>query len=241
MALSAQDLLNLWEQGITKGPVERALALLAAAGEKSLSSLEHQPIGWRDARLLELRESTFGPELTCIAQCPDCGQRAEVSFNTEDVFVGAPDGQWSEGFSFEIGGRGFELRLPNSTDLAAIAAAQDLVKARRLLLDRCIVSTPAAADLPDEVVAAIAEEMERRDPQADVQLSLSCPNCGHPWQAAFDIVSFFWTEIHTWAQRILRDVHTLASAYGWSERDVLAMSAWRRQAYLDIVSQWPTT
>jgi hypothetical protein len=53
---------------------------------------------------------------------------------------------------------------------------------------------------------------------------------------AFDIASYFWDEINAWANRILREVHILASRYGWSERDILALSPWRRQFYLDMVN-----
>jgi hypothetical protein len=35
---------------------------------------------------------------------------------------------------------------------------------------------------------------------------------------------------------MLRDVHALATAYGWREADIVAMSPWRRQVYLDMVS-----
>jgi hypothetical protein len=52
----------------------------------------------------------------------------------------------------------------------------------------------------------------------------------------FDIVSFFWTELSAQAKRLLREVHTLARGYGWREADILAMSARRRQLYLDLVT-----
>ena len=84
-----------------------------------------------------------------------------------------------------------------------------------------------------DVVDAIVAHMAQADPQADIQLSLVCPQCGHQWQAAFDIASFFWSEINAWANRMLREVHILASRYGWSETDILAMSPWRRQFYLE--------
>jgi len=93
---------------------------------------------------------------------------------------------------------------------------------------------PAAA-LPAEVVTAIAQCMAEADPQADVQLALACPQCQHAWEASFDIVSYFWSEIQAWAGRILREVHSLASAYGWREAEILALSPWRRQAYLELI------
>ena len=73
-----------------------------------------------------------------------------------------------------------------------------------------------------------------------LELALSCPSCRHQWQATFDIVSFFWSEINAWAHRSLQEVHTLALAYGWREADILAMSPWRRQFYLKMVSGWVT-
>jgi hypothetical protein len=48
----------------------------------------------------------------------------------------------------------------------------------------------------------------------------------------FDIVTFLWREIENLAGHLLRDVHTLASAYGWRESDILALSAARRDFYL---------
>jgi hypothetical protein len=79
--------------------------------------------------------------------------------------------------------------------------------------------------------------MAEADALGDVQLALTCPQCGHEWQAPFDIASFLWTEINAWAHRTLQDVHELARAYGWREADILALSPWRRQVYLEMISQ----
>ena len=79
--------------------------------------------------------------------------------------------------------------------------------------------------------------MADADPQADVQLAMTCPTCGQTRKAAFDIASFFWSEIERWSLRMFREVHTLATAYGWREKEILGMSAWRRQVYLQLVGQ----
>jgi hypothetical protein len=82
---------------------------------------------------------------------------------------------------------------------------------------------------------AVAERMAQADPQAEVQLALTCPACQHEWLATFDILSFFWIEINAWALRLLQEVHRLASAYGWRETDILGLSSWRRQFYLEMI------
>jgi hypothetical protein len=83
---------------------------------------------------------------------------------------------------------------------------------------------------------AIAEAMVEHDPRAEMRLAMHCHACQHSWSTIFDIVSFFWTEIEASAKRLLREVHTLAKAYGWREADILALSSARRQCYLELVS-----
>ena len=62
----------------------------------------------------------------------------------------------------------------------------------------------------------------------------TCPACGHDASITFDVVSYLWNEIDEWAKRVLVEVHVLAAAYGWSERDVLALSPRRRRLYLEM-------
>ena len=60
-ALSAAELLSVWERGTGQPPHERALSLLAAAcPESSRDELAILSIGERDKRLLTLRAWTFG-------------------------------------------------------------------------------------------------------------------------------------------------------------------------------------
>jgi hypothetical protein len=133
-------------------------------------------------------------------------------------------------------------RLPDSFDLAEIVQVADVTEARRRLLDRCILQATrdgAEAGLdqvPDGVLALVAEQVAAHDPLAEIELALACPICGHQWQLFFDIASFLWLKIEMRAGRLLREVHTLARAYGWREADILALSPGRRQAYLEMVS-----
>lgn len=241
-ALSAPELLEAWEGGLGQLPLQRALTLLAAAcSDTPLEVLEHLSLGQRDARLLMLREWTFGPQLVSLAMCPGCQERLELTFNVADLRV-VPAAEPGETLSLNVGGYAMRFRLPNSQDLAMIAHRSDGATTRQILLGRCLLTAHhdgqqhLADQLPPHVVDAIVEHMARADPQADIQLSLVCPQCGQQWQVAFDIASFFWSEINAWANRILREVHILASRYGWSEMDILALSPRRRQFYLDMVN-----
>jgi hypothetical protein len=135
-----------------------------------------------------------------------------------------------------------EYRLPTSEDLLEIAASGlDTGAATRELLRRCVVRVQDAdraidpTVLPPPVIARLGDEMTREDPEAEIRLRLTCPACGHDFRVSFDIVSYFWSEVEDWAHRVLVDIHTLAAAYGWSERQILALSPMRRQLYVDMV------
>lgn len=244
-ALSASELLDIWERGLTQQPSQRVVMLLAAGyPEIPPDALAKLSIGQRDAKLLTLREWTFGPQLVSLVTCPSCAQRLELTFNVVEIRVAPESGsaESAEELSLNVADYEIRFRLPNTLDLAAVAGREDVVESRQLLLQRCLLAIHhngkerSADELSADVVDAVVERMVQADPQADVQLGLSCPSCAHQWLATFDIVSFFWTEIEAWAYRTLREVHILASTYGWREADILAMSPWRRQFYLEMVS-----
>jgi hypothetical protein len=240
-ALSGGELLAAWDREPGRRLVERTLALLSAACDESADALAGLTIGQRDARLLTLREWAFGPRVSGILACAGCGLRLELTFDLTEVRA---DASWPAGDAASVARDNYEVefRLPDSSDLLATVDESDPGRLRARLLERCVVAArhrgePVPADrLPPEIVDAVAGGMARADPQADVELAVSCASCGHDQRVVFDIASFFLGEIDTWASRLLREVHTLASAYGWAERDILALSPRRRQGYLDLVN-----
>ncbi len=241
-ALTVPELLQVWENGIAQDPVDRALSLLArACPETPRDALAKLSIGQRDYRLLTLREWTFGPRLESIVNCKQCGQRVELQFEVASVRADV-EPALTETVALASGGCELQVRPPNSEDISALAVEPAVEKRRQMLFRRCLLSAtrdgePTTADqLPPEAMDIVSERLAEADPQADVQLEIACPFCGKGWRAPFDILSFFWNEIEAWACRMLHEVHTLASAYGWSERDVMALSPVRRQLYLEMVS-----
>jgi hypothetical protein len=75
--------------------------------------------------------------------------------------------------------------------------------------------------------------MARADPMAETRLKLNCPACGGQWDETLDLTAFFWAEVEARAKRLLLEVHTLASSYGWSEREILSLSEPRRAFYIE--------
>jgi len=235
------ELLTAWERGRSQAPVQRGLTLLAVAvPEASADALARVPVGQRDGELLTLHRRMFGSRLACIGDCPSCRERLELGFAVEDVEV-ASEPTPPDGFERQVGGYQLRFRLPDSIDLLWATAEENAETARRLLLERCLLAAHRdgkdhdAAELPAAVTDGLVEAMAELDPQADVRLALCCPACGARWEASFDIVAFLWGELAAWAERTLREVHALASTYGWSEADLLAMHPDRRRRYLELV------
>jgi hypothetical protein len=246
--LTASDILKVWEQGEGQPAIDRALTMLAVAcPELSYDELAALSIGRRDARLFELRQLTFGPRLDGFTACPQCEERLEFALDTAAIrdrhlssssaSTSVPAGD--DEFEFEMNGDALRFRLPNSGDLAAVATCKDVGAARRLLAERCMLRASRnfdeAAELSSDALARLAERIGQCAPATDVMLDFACPSCGHGWQAMLDIAAFFWAEIAAGARRLLREVHLLASAYGWREAEILTMSARRRQAYLEMI------
>ena len=238
-ALSALELLEVCARGMGQPLAQRALTLLAAAfPDVSPEELARQSIGRRDASLLRLREWTFGQRMISQVTCPCCDERLELEFNVSDIMSSA-EAKVVEDLSLSLDGYELRFRLANSLDLAD--APPEATAAHRHLVQRCVLDArrhgiPTGSDqLPRHVIDAMSQRMTAADPQSDVRLAMTCPACSHKWSAIFDIVSFFWSEIEAWGKRTLREVHRLASAYGWSEAKILGMSAWRRQSYLAMV------
>lgn len=235
-----RNLVRAWELGHGRSASFRALLLLALVfPEKTRQELAQESLGRRNAALFRLREMLFGPQMQAMATCPECQLAVEFAVSTQVLCTAAPAlparaaEPWRNG-EFEL-----EVRPPTSLDLAP--EEDEPVRMRPELARRCIVQARRGGmaieteDVPEEVLAGLAENMTAYDPHVETRLNLDCPACGTNWTARFDVVSFLWAEIAAEARRLCGEVHALAAAYGWREPDILAMSQVRRELYLELV------
>jgi hypothetical protein len=239
--LSAAEILGVWERGQHQHPLDRAITLLAVTcPEKSREELIKLSMGQRDTLLFSLRQFSLGPKLETYAECPACGAALELNINTEEILqsaAGTGKTEWIE----SIGEYIIRYRLPDSADLAGCinVTVQDKPG---LLLKRCILSIARGGEeidftsLNEKVRSELNSRMAAIDPLSEVQIALTCIECGHHWTELLDIFSFFWIELGMQVTQLLSQVHTLARAYSWSEKEILSLSPWRRQYYLNMVT-----
>jgi hypothetical protein len=67
-------------------------------------------------------------------------------------------------------------------------------------------------------------------------VQLQCAACRNRSLMDMDVAKFLLREIAGAARRLMTEIHELATAYGWSERSIAAMSGARRAAYLEMIS-----
>jgi hypothetical protein len=241
-ALAGERMLRVWEAERTSRPLERSLAMLAAASPgTSAEVLEAHSPGEHQASLLRLRSIMFGPRLDAVVACPACGERLEFELDHHTLPVSPAGRPPGEAIGVEAEGHVVTLRPLRVGDLVAAGRQGDVPAARRHLAEACVLAAERdgaaveAAGLPEEVVAAIGAALAEADPDAELMLKLRCPACAAEWEEPLDPGEFLWRELADAAGRLVREVDTLASAYGWSEAAILRMSAARRAAYLSLL------
>jgi hypothetical protein len=240
-AFSAVDLVNLWEEGCAGGRAERGSLLLSRANpEMSGEELEALPLGSRDTLLLRLREQMFGPWLESVVKCPQCGEWLEINFDIRELRHEAPSASGETALLSD--NLKIRFRVPNGGDLRDLENCNDVREARQRLIRRCILEAHRGekkiqpSQLSCEETVALADRVAEVDPHGELILNADCLNCAHRWSTLLDIASFLWQELELAVNRLRSEVHTLAWAYSWSERDILAMSGPRRRLYLELLA-----
>lgn len=226
-SLSDRDLLELTDAVVERTPIELATRIVGD-GCSDVAEL--------DARLLELHACRFGRRLEAVASCAACDELLELAFDVDELAPRPP-------VELRLGAAGLEIefRLPSAADLAAIARERDPAQARLALVERCVVAAHrdgdpiAARELTEDAVVALAERMAEADPLGGSRIALECPVCGERSEPTVDVAWLVCRELTTEGARIAGEVHALASAYGWSEEEILALPRARRSRYLELV------
>src|SRR6476469_6290050 len=99
----------------------------------------------------------FGSELTGVTDCPNCGEKIELSLNCSDLHS-ATESEPPAELSVQSNGGELRFRLPTSADLLAVSSPE-------ALLERCLLS--GGNHLTEDIVAAAAEKMSCADSMAD--------------------------------------------------------------------------
>ena len=136
------------------------------------------------------------------------------------------------------------FRLPNGGDQESVAslATRNADAAALEVLRRCVIEVTdhagrATADIPAGVGRQLPRLMAELDPQAELLLDATCPECGAAFTAPFDAGQFLEREMGLASDELFTEVHVLALHYHWAEAEILAMPRPRRHRYLDLLAE----
>ena len=232
--LAGSELLLLWERGASRHALDRS-ALLAAAARPDwpADSIADLPLGVVNASLLQLRAACFGAAHRRPCRLPDSAASACRLRWTRASCWHRPMAPSRRPREAEVAG--LRVRPPSLRDLAAVAT-EARCRTRR---------TPVAGALhPGGRCRATGRcgAAGRRGKRwmRWIRMPTSRWPCS-AWLAGtrslvqLDAGQLLWDEIEARAQVLLHEVHTLASAYGWSEAQILALTPARRASYLAMV------
>jgi hypothetical protein len=233
--LAGELLLAAWERGAGEPEQHRPLALLTVAvpGSEEVE-LAELPLARLNLLLLRLHELSFGPELEVFGTCASCSAPFELSAPTAELIELQEAQLPGEPLEWSTGGVRYRLRPVTVADLVAVLAT-DAGAAPDELLMRCLTVSNASGAVTTASTQTVLERFDELNAGCELALTIACPECSAVDSLDLDLGRFLWAEVRHAAARLLVEVHTLASAYGWSERSLLGMGARRRASYLELL------
>jgi hypothetical protein len=203
----------------------------------------------RDRLLAAIYRSCFDDHVESDVTCAECGQTSEVRFSLAALVASVMSGG-DEGRGETVAGPdsscayslpdGVRFRLPTSDDQRAIVGLP--VEQRRVaLLRRCILHDGGgehrtASDFSSEVLDRVEAAMAKVGPTLDLDLPTTCHECGAVHDVRFDIQHFMQAAFAHEARFLVREIHYLASTYGWSLREILDLTRDDRRAFVRLVA-----
>ena len=189
----------------------------------------------RDRLLAAIYRLTYGPQVESTSRCGRCDSQFDLSFSLDDLMAaiertpaaGAverlPDG------TFRTGG-GVRFRLPTGQDELAVATLP-AGEAARTLLDRSVIEAPPTID----ALAAVEELIEEVASVIDLDLDTRCPECGAAQAVHFDVQYYLLRMLEQERNQIAREIHRIASSYGWSLGETLGLGRSERRFFVELI------
>jgi hypothetical protein len=182
--------------------------------------------------LLAMRLAAGDAAIELQATCMQCGEAMAIGLDLR-AFAGEPATPrftWHDDDAVAV-----ELRLPSGRDLQrwqrdGVEAAETMAAA---LID-AVAGAPVGPNYraPTSWLPALDDAFAAHDPLTALQLQATCPACAHDNAIACDLEALLLAGFARTHARLLDDVVRLASAFHWTEAEILALPRWRRAHYL---------
>lgn len=191
------------------------------------------PVGDVDALVADLRRERLGDRLVAEAACVRCAARIDIDFGLADYLghhrprparsaVPAGEPGW-----WRLRHAETWFRLPTAGDVLAAGPGPE---GRKALVGACVRGDRSAGP-----VRAAERAMAALAPTLRSQVEGTCPECAAAVGLDVDVRELCLEELVFLAGGVLDEVHLLASAYRWTELDILGLTSRRRICYAERV------
>ena len=164
-----------------------------------------------------------------MSSCPACDAAVDVDVDLAEVLACLPpvDTDYADEYVLGHGDYVVRYRLPTTADLLSAADADD--PAVRIAA-RCVSSIEKSgaavvlADAPPTCWQKSASTCPRQTRPLTSGWVSDAPNAQPNGRALLDVTAIFHAELTGAALQIISEIDELASRYGWSEQQILALT-----------------
>jgi hypothetical protein len=195
-----------------------------------------QRVGDRIAALLRLVALSDGIDaLPVVLRCPQaaCGSDIEIALPLDALDIAAPADPIAVGLA---DGRHLTVRRPTGVDQRRWNATR--YESRRhavtAIVHALVVDGEVAMD-DEPALGAVAAALAEGDPLVDFSVSCVCPACMQAADIPIDLEKLALSRLAAMRRALTGEVHALASAYGWTEAEILAIPRERRARYRALI------
>lgn len=212
-------------------------ALLAQCSERGDALFWwSQAVGVRSAALLRLLAATEpAPHLGLTARCSNalCGAAFEFDLPLQELANCAGDTALLRVALDE--NRSVTLRRPTGADLRHWRS--QVFTSREQAVGTMQATLLLEGQLQPGDEAALSDAIAALDPLVAFSVDCACPSCNAPNSVAVDLEALALARLAARQRALLREVHSLASHYGWTEQEALAIPTGRRAHYLALCEE----
>lgn len=206
-------------------------AVVAACATPPIASevAARLPVSVRIRALLRLAAAEV-PEVQLVVPCAagGCGELLEIGLPLADVAADPRE------VVAEIAVAGHRVRIPTGDDQRRLAMATGVDVAARLAAVRALADDAAIEAAELEVIEAMLDDA---DPLVGFYVTAACPACGTEARHDVDLEALAQRQLARVQGQLVESIHRLATAYHWTEREVLALPPRRRAWYLGLIER----
>ena len=183
-------------------------------------------------------DGVFDAPLPVRCRNETCGETVGVELSLAELL--AIHGESTQFITVDCGRQSLQLRKPTGLDQRAWATEEfstERAAIESMVQSLVVCEESDALSLDDESLLAIDGSLQEQDGLVNFSLEVVCACCESNTKFDMDLQALALERLQQSQQRLLSTVHQLAKHYHWTEQEIFAVPAWRRNHYLKLLAK----